>query len=205
MSIAKFARNLKLSEQQIWISTKNNTVSYPVDGHSLCFQLEDNSFWFEHRNDCIITAIKQFPPSGGILDIGGGNGYIARRILDEDFECTLLEPGFTGALNAKREREIPEVICSSLEAANFEHGKLAAVGMFDVIEHIKDDRRMVNEIYNLLQPKGLFYCTVPAYRWLWSQHDVTAGHIRRYDLSGIEELFTERFELLYSSYFFPFW
>jgi len=202
MSIIDFSHNLKLSEQGIWTGTESNSVSYPDDGHARCFQVEDSSFWFKHRNECIIAAIKRFPPSGGILEVGGGNGYVARRIIDEGFECALLEPGATGALNAKRERRIPDVICSTLGAAQFEHGKLASVGLFDVIEHIRDDRSMVDEIYNLLQPNGLVYCTVPTHQWLWSKHDVTAGHVRRYDFSAIEKLFSGRFELLYFSYFF---
>lgn len=177
-------------------------MSYPDDGHSRCFQIEDSSFWFQHRNECIIAAIKRHPPSGGILEIGGGNGYVARRILDEGFKCALLEPGIAGALNAKLERGIPEVICSTLDGAQFEKGKIAAVGLFDVIEHIKDDRSMISDIYGLLQPGGLVYCTVPTHQLLWSKHDVTAGHMRRYNQKGVEELFSGRFELIYFTYIF---
>jgi SAM-dependent methyltransferase len=203
MGIVDLARNLKLNKNGIWMSPGTiNGVSYPVHGHSRNFQIEDNSFWFQHRNECILAAIKLFPPSGGILEIGGGNGYVARRILDEGFECALLEPGPIGALNAKQERNIPEVICSSVEAAQFELGKLSAVGMFDVIEHIKDDGAMVNELCDLLQPRGLFYCTIPMHQWLWSKHDVTAGHVRRYNRGSFEQLLSDRFELLYFSHFF---
>ena len=202
MSIIELAQNLELGAHGIWISSKTESVSYPKDGHSRCFETENDSFWFQHRNDCIVATIKRFPPSGAMLEVGGGNGYVARRILDEGFECALLEPGPIGALNAKKYRKIPEVICSTLEAAQFEPGKLAAVGVFDVLEHIEDDSLMVSTIYDLLQPGGLVYCTVPAHQWLWSKHDVTAGHFRRYDRDSIKNLFLGQFELLYFSYFF---
>lgn len=202
MSIAKLARNLTLNKHQIWISSEVDSVSYPDERHSMCFQLEEDSFWFQHRNECIVAAIKRFPPQGGILEVGGGNGYVTRRILDENIECALLEPGIIGALNAKRGRKIPEVICSTLEGAMFEKEKLAAVAMFDVIEHVEDDQGMVDQISDLLKPGGLFYCTVPVHGWLWSGHDVEAGHFRRYNKAGLEALLSQQFELLYSSCFF---
>lgn len=202
MGIIDLAHNLKPSDHGIWINVESGKVSYPDDGHSRNFRIEDNSFWFQHRNECIIAAIKRFPPSGGMLEIGGGNGYVSRRILDEGFECALLEPGPTGAFNAKQERKIPEVICSTVGSAQFEYGKLAAVGMFDVLEHIEEDSAMIDKLHNLLQPNGLFYCTVPMHQWLWSKHDVTACHMRRYDRRGFEKLFSGRFEILYFSYFF---
>lgn len=40
------------------------------------------------------------------------------------------------------------------------------------------------------------------HQWLWSQHDVTAGHFRRYTRVSLEKLFQDRFKIVYFSYFF---
>jgi hypothetical protein len=64
------APGLELSAEGWWSSRKVSGVSYPDDGNSLCFLVEDSSFWFEHRNQCILQAIRQFPPPGPVFDVG---------------------------------------------------------------------------------------------------------------------------------------
>jgi hypothetical protein len=51
---------------------------------------------------------------------------------------------------------------------------------FDVLEHIEDDRGALRELRRVVRPDGALVVTVPAYRWLWSQHDETHHHVRRY-------------------------
>jgi hypothetical protein len=73
--------NLTQNEQGVWFSGSTAACSYPVDGQDRCFAIEDNSFWFRHRNNAIITAVKKFPPDGFILDVGGANGYVTFWLL----------------------------------------------------------------------------------------------------------------------------
>ncbi|MBM3703068.1 MAG: class I SAM-dependent methyltransferase, partial [Actinobacteria bacterium] len=168
-----------------------------------CFELEDQSIWFKHRNDCIALVISQYPPTGPILDVGGGNGFVAKRLIEEGNEVSLLEPGPVGAFNAKHQRNIPEVILSSLEQVDFPEGSINAIGCFDVIEHIKDDLSFVNKIHNLLKPKGMFYATLPAHQFLWSYHDICPStHQRRYNKEIICKLLSKRFDLIFYSYIF---
>jgi SAM-dependent methyltransferase len=202
MSIVKLTSGLTYDEHGIWVHGKAVSLSYPKEGNLRCFGLEDTSFWFGHRNDCIIAVIKRFPPNGAILDVGGGNGYVIRRILDEGFEAVLLEPGSIGALNGKTRRHIPEVICSTLEDACFLNNSLDAIGCFDVIEHIQNDQSFIEQVYKLLKPGGLLYATVPAHQWLWSLSDNTAQHYRRYNRKMIVSLLDSKFELVFHSYFF---
>jgi SAM-dependent methyltransferase len=178
------------------------TLSYPEDDNAVCFQVEDVSPWFRHRNDCIAAAVKRFPPSGAIVDVGGGNGYVARRLIDEGFETIVVEPGPAGALNARTGRGIGTVICATLEDAGFEKSSVAAVGLFDVLEHIEDDRAMVERLRGVLRPGGLAYLTVPSPPWLYSIKDVDARHFRRYSLRGLNEVFGPAFQVEFATYFF---
>jgi len=178
-------------------------VSFPQDGNAVCFQLEDESFWFRHRNRCIAAAVKQFPPSGQILDIGGGNGFVARALIDAGYPTALLEPGVEGAANARQHRHIPDVINATLEDAGLAPSSVANAGLFDVVEHIEDDRDFIARLCGALRPGAMVYVTVPAHQWLWSATDVDAGHFRRYSTAALGERFVrERFEVLYSTYFF---
>jgi SAM-dependent methyltransferase len=202
MDIEQITSLLIEDEYGIYRNPAQTALTYPSDGNARCFQLEDNSFWFKHRNQCIISMIKRFTPEGLILDIGGGNGYVTKGLLDQGLNAALLEPGPVGAYNAKVERKIPTVICSTLENANFQPSTINAISCFDVIEHIQDDREFINQIGKVLKSGGLLYGTVPAYKWLWSGADVRAKHYKRYTLEDISLLLKPEFELLFTSYLF---
>ncbi|MBN1588324.1 MAG: class I SAM-dependent methyltransferase [Pirellulales bacterium] len=202
MSVADLAHGLVVDEHGLFISSRNRTLAYPEEGNAVCFDLEDASFWFQHRNECISALVKRFPPAGTILDVGGGNGFVTRRLLDEGFDAALLEPGPVGALNGKVSRKIPTVICSTFEDARFPEASLDAVGCFDVIEHIENDHRFLEHVLAALRPGGLLYATVPAHRWLWSQSDDTAGHYRRYSRKRLVAALPDGFDMLYFTHFF---
>jgi SAM-dependent methyltransferase len=202
MSVAKYSKALTQDEHGIWKSAQPAAVNYPDSGNETCFQLEDTSFWFRHRNDCIAAVVKRYPPEGTILDVGGGNGFVARRLLDEGYDTTVLEPDVVAAFNAKTQRGIPEVLCGTLESAGFEPESIAAMSFFDVLEHIEDDTDFMSQAHKALRPGGMVYVTVPACSLLWSYSDDSAQHFRRYNRHTLSELLRERFEILYYTHLF---
>lgn len=83
----------------------------------------------------------------------------------------------------------------------FPRNSFEAVTAFDVLEHIEDDQRAIREAFRVLKNKGILLLTVPAYDWLWSEHDEALGHKRRYIKSQIEmKLKKAGFTILKSSY-----
>ena len=74
--------------------------------------------------------------------------------------------------------------------------------MFDVIEHIEQDRRFLEQNAPLLAPGGKLYLTVPCHQWLWSRADIDAGHFRRHTRDSLRTLLEGLFEIDYLSYFF---
>lgn len=172
--------------QGVWQPEDDGVVSYPEHGNDLCFLVEDDSFWFAHRNRCILELVRRHPPGGVLYDLGGGNGFVCAALQREGFETVLLEPG-TGVWNA-RKRGVTHVVRSTLEAARFRVGSLAAAGAFDVLEHMESDASFVAVVSALLQPGGRFYCTVPAVQGLWSHEDEFAGHHRRYSCRLLQQL-----------------
>lgn len=44
---------LQIGEDGIYYAIGSEAVSYPEEGNEACFEIEDQSFWFRHRNDCI--------------------------------------------------------------------------------------------------------------------------------------------------------
>jgi SAM-dependent methyltransferase len=204
--INQFTSSIKLNDNGIYYADSKEAVSYPDDGNDECFEIEENSFWFQHRNNCIIEMIKNYPPvnNGLIFDIGGGNGFVSRGLLNAGFNVVLVEPGPSGVKNAKR-RGLPHVICATTHTAKFKSETIPAIGVFDVVEHIDDDIGFLNDLWELLVPGGLLYLTVPAYQSLWSQEDVEGGHFRRYTLRNLRKKLNETgFSVKYSTYVFIF-
>jgi len=190
LDLATIAANLELTPDGIWRCKCASPISYPDWGNDACFQVEDLSFWFRHRNACILEALKQFPPPGPVFDVGGGNGFVAKGMQDLDFEVVLVEPGPTGCANAKA-RGIRYVVCAGLGGAGFSPSSMPAVGLFDVVEHIEQDQAFLGLINSYLPPGGRLYLTVPAYRALWSHEDVDARHFRRYSRHELHQLLRE--------------
>ena len=114
--IRTIAPDLELTQNGWWASRTLSGVAYPEEGNSLCFAIEDASFWFQHRNRCILEAMLRFPPSGALFDIGGGNGCVARAIQESGHEVVLVEPGLVGVQNALK-RGIRHVVRATLEVS----------------------------------------------------------------------------------------
>lgn len=206
MDINSISAGLRMAEDGIWYSSDDKNISYPSDGNELCFEVEDSSFWFRHRNNCIASVVKSFPPEGEgtIFDIGGGNGFVSAGLAAAGFNSVLVEPGRDGARNAKN-RGVNTVICATMDTEIFKEDSLPAVGLFDVIEHIEDDLSFLKSIKRLMKTGGRLYATVPAYRTLWSSEDKLSGHFRRYTLTEItNRLESAGFEVEFSSYIFRF-
>jgi len=188
----------------IFFSNSVGAISYPEDGNDACFSLEDDSYWFKHRNNCIVGLVKKYAKGKVLFDIGGGNGFVSKELSENGIETCLVEPGVQGCLNAKK-RGLANIICSDMENAGFVTGTLPAVGLFDVIEHIERDSDILSKINNILSGEGVMLITVPAYKFLWSNEDVNAGHFRRYTLNNLRKKLTESgFEIIYASYIFSF-
>lgn len=76
MNIADLSPVLRQDQHGIWVSSHAAEISYPSDGNSRCFHVEDRSYWFEHRNNVISDAVRKHSRSVeteklDFIDIGG--------------------------------------------------------------------------------------------------------------------------------------
>ena len=86
-----------------------------------------------------------------------------------------------------RSRGLDPVVCATLEEAGLRPESLDAVGLFDVVEHIRDEVGFLRTVRQTLCHGGRLYLTVPAFRALWSSEDDLVGHHRRYTLGAVAE------------------
>jgi SAM-dependent methyltransferase len=68
--------------------------------------------------------------------------------------------------------------------------------MFEVLEHIEDDRAALSRVHELLTASGQLLLSVPAHERRFGPSDVFAGHYRRYDRAKLLALLGEsRFQV----------
>jgi len=202
-NINQYTNNL-IEKGGIFYSKMNNKISYPSDGNDACFSLEDNSFWFRHRNNCILNLVDKYGKDKSFFDIGGGNGFVSKELENHGIQTCLIEPGIHGCLNAKK-RGLKNIVCSDLNNAGLKKGSIPIAGLFDVIEHIENDLDFLREINHYLIADGILVITAPAYQFLWSKEDKDAGHFRRYNLQNLKKKLNEAgFKNIYSTYIFSF-
>lgn len=186
----------------ILVSREVKNISYPSAGNEVCFQVEENSFWFNHRNNCIIEVVKRFAPDKTFVDVGGGNGFTLKALQNIGLETLLIEPGIDGCVNA-RTRGLKNIICSTLEDAPLKEKSVSAMGFFDVVEHIENDLLFLMQAKRYLADNGYIFISVPAYNFLWSKEDTEGGHYRRYTLSKLKKVLSDAgYSVKYSTYIF---
>ena len=58
---------------------------------------------------------------------------------------------------------------------------------FDILEHIKDDQKVMGEVSRVLKKKGKFILSAPLHKLFYDEFDQACGHIRRYDPKELEK------------------
>ena len=190
----------------VWkpIGAAVSAVSYPAEAAGVYSALEDGSWWFRHRNNVILCAVRRFPPTGPIWDIGGGNGSVARALSAAGQPVVLVEPGEEACREAHL-RGVAPVIQAAFEDLQFRPGGVAAAGLFDVLEHVENRPGFLRRLHSAIggARAGRLYITVPAHAWLWSGEDVWAGHRLRFSRRILRaELEAAGFKLIFESFFF---
>lgn len=150
---------------------------------------ETKSFWHRARREIAGEAIDRHISNqhhNDILDIGCGTGG--------NFSL-LAEYGSVNGVDFSPEaikfaERFPFTSLQQADATqlSFPNGTYSLVTAFDVLEHISLDTKAMGEIWRVLKPGGVLVATVPAFQWLWTEHDVALHHCRRYT----KQLLTDR-------------
>jgi ubiquinone/menaquinone biosynthesis C-methylase UbiE len=139
---------------------------------------EETYWWHVGRRSIVARQLRKLNQHGlSILNVGGGTGGTVNILTS-----------YGTVLNIDQSEEaVDRLLKSGYQAmqmdgrrTSFRNEQFDLITGLDVLEHIEEDRLALQEWCRILKPGGHLMLTVPAYQWLWSGHDVSLGHCRRY-------------------------
>jgi SAM-dependent methyltransferase len=130
-----------------------------------------------------IVSVGCGPPASldWLLPFAGDRGVVVG--LDSDPSGALRAAGPGGAPAGVK------LVIGAMEAPPLRPGSCQAVLALDVLEHLDDDVRGLQEAARLVAPGGVLLVTVPALPSLWGSQDVVNHHRRRYTRPALAEVF----------------
>ena len=153
-------------------------------------RVQGSHWWYQGRLQIIDAVLSKYLDKSAplsVLEIGAGSGVNIGK-LKEYGKVDAVEM-HDGGRQLIRD-EFPDVAVRDgalPEPEVFDNKQFDVVCMFDVLEHVGPQIESLEVLREHVTKDGRLFITVPAYQWLWSQHDDTAHHFRRYTRSSLAE------------------
>jgi SAM-dependent methyltransferase len=166
-------------------------------------EIEDSHWWFVSRRLILSHLISELklPPDAKILDAGSGTGGNIAMLSQHGkvFPMELNDAAREIAFQLKNKAIEPGFLPNNIP---FRDLKFDLIVLLDVLEHVEDDIASLLSLKSRLKDNGWLLITVPAYPWLWSRHDESNHHKRRYVLRDLRRISKNAgLSIYYISYF----
>jgi len=170
------------------------------------YDLGRSYWWLAGKYRVINDAVKRmFRPEKArpkVLDLGCGPGNLLDLIAAQG--DTFGSDFSADALGFCYQRGYHRLFRADFHSLPIRGESFDLVTCIDVLEHLQDDRRAFKELGRILRPSGLLVVSVPAFQFLWGDHDTIYGHHRRYRTGEVRErLEAVGLEVLKLTYFEP--
>ena len=173
---------------------------------------EETHWWFVARRNIITRLIRLFVSDEKqqglrILEVGCGTG--GNLAMLQQFGTVRATECDATARSLAMEKSGIDVQDGRLpELDDLAEDDFDLIVLLDVLEHVEDDHSALRALAGRHAGNGKLLVTVPAHPWLWSAHDETHHHFRRYTkstLRAVAERAGYRVEELgyYNSLLFP--
>lgn len=155
-------------------------------------------WYYRSKANAMLRYIQTCSPHS-VLDVGAGSGFFSREILmhTNAKEAICVDTGYA----EEREEILVNKKIRFLRNVNKIEADL--VLMMDVLEHVEDDIGLLQNYVSKVPSGTYFLITVPAYMFMWSEHDDYLQHKRRYTLAQLESaLRNAGLDIVQGSYYY---
>ncbi len=140
--------------------------------------------WYYRSKAKAMTRLLGKAQISTILDVGAGSGFFSRHLLANSSanDAWCVDISYDDDSDAL-ENGKPVHFRRSIDQLDAD-----LVLLMDVLEHVNDDVGLLDHYANKVPRGARFLISVPAFQFLWSDHDVFLEHKRRYQLKQIEDV-----------------
>ena len=136
-------------------------------------------YWNVARFKIINQLIKKIAITIKGISIGCGIGVDVKLLRDYDIDVIGVEPSNSKPIESMK--KYIKTDSSSLLVDNYN-----TVFLLEVLEHLKEPNKMLDEIIKSYTNLQYIIITVPARSEIFSNYDIEVGHEKRYNLEDIE-------------------
>jgi ubiquinone/menaquinone biosynthesis C-methylase UbiE len=158
------------------------------------YEREDSYWYFQGRRAIISGLLRRNLPIKSrplrVLDVGCGTGLMLEHLQGLGQRPVGLDKHEL-ALSFCRKRGAKSLLRADVTRLPFRDDSFDVILALDLIEHVEDDRGLLDEFRRVTSRGGRAMITVPAHPFLWSEHDEALHHIRRYRRGPFLELLRE--------------
>jgi SAM-dependent methyltransferase len=153
--------------------------------------VEVDHWWFAGKRTLFKRLLRDrlAKPRLKMLDVGSGTGAVPQDFQRFGWICATDRS--VDAMRFAQEKHVTRTAVCDATALPFADRSMDLVLAFDIIEHVEDDRGMLEELARVLKPGGAAAIHVPAWPSMWSRHDEVLEHKRRYTRRGFRQLLEE--------------
>lgn len=154
--------------------------------------------WEISRNYCLTKLVQESNPKN-VLDVGSGDLYLAQTLaritginsiwaFDNSFDINL--------------QKVENVTCTK-NIADLPNIFFDTVTFFDVLEHIENVPNFLSQLFAQIGHPEKVLISVPAFQFLFSDHDEFLLHYRRYNINQLKKEFSQfNYEIQKKFYFY---
>ena len=124
----------------------------------------------------------RFNITGSVCEVGPGHGVICDRYIKLSQKISLYEQSKKLFRFLKKKYSLNPKIRVYNKCLKPSKKKYDTILYLDVLEHIKQPKKELKNVFRSLKKQGKLILSLPAYQHLFSQFDKDVGHYRRYTL-----------------------
>jgi ubiquinone/menaquinone biosynthesis C-methylase UbiE len=172
-------------------------------------RIEREHWFYKGKREIVeywLDLERPFTAGDLIVDAGAGTGELVAELRARYGASGVRVEGIEYVEEARKiasEFRGVDLTAGSILALPYADNSVRAIMALDVLEHLDDDRTAWQELVRVTAPGGLIIVNVPTFMQLWSEWDVSLGHVRRYTLAEFRTRIAPtagQFQTLYLGY-----
>jgi ubiquinone/menaquinone biosynthesis C-methylase UbiE len=180
-----------------------------AEEYKVHYTLENKNWWFVAKRNQLKKIFSKLTRQSKVLDIGCGTGAIMEQMRKQAGKHNVHGLDYEqSALDFCKKRGLHNLKQGDAHKLPYQENSFDMITMFDVLEHLQDDKKVVQQLRKVLKKEGKLVLTVPAFQFLWTDHDISLHHYRRYTKEHLKRVLeeqgfkVEKMQYLYNSMFF---